>query len=79
MNYLCRPKISSKIAEDWQMREGQDQVIEMGPGAGTIDGYIPYNRVVGSYAEAAAAAAESSGLSDSARQWANDYFSALTK
>jgi hypothetical protein len=22
MNYLCRPKISSKIAEDWQMREG---------------------------------------------------------
>ena len=62
-----------------EVREGQDQVIEMGPGSGTIDGYIPYNRVVGSYAEAAAAAAESSGLSDSARQWANDYFSALTK
>ncbi|MDO4384932.1 MAG: hypothetical protein Q4E18_02915, partial [Clostridia bacterium] len=62
-----------------EVREGQDQVIEMGPGAGTIDGYIPYNRVVGSYAEAAAAAAESSDLSDSARQWANDYFSALTK
>ena len=62
-----------------EVREGQDQVIEMGPGAGTIDGYIPYNRVVGSYAEAAAAAAESSELSDSARQWANDYFSALTK
>ena len=62
-----------------EVRKGQDQVIEMGPGAGTINGYIPYNRVVGSYAEAAAAAAESSGLSDSARQWANDYFSALTK
>lgn len=62
-----------------EIREGQDQVIEMGPGAGTIDGYIPYNRVVGSYAETAAAAAEASGLSDSARQWANDYFSALTK
>ena len=69
-------KVSSVTGE---VREGQDQVIEMGPGAGTIDGYIPYNRVVGSYAEAAAAAAESSGLSDSARQWANDYFSALTK
>lgn len=62
-----------------EVREGQDQVIEMGPGAGIIDGYVPYNRVVGSYAEAAAAAAESSGLSDSARQWANDYFSALTE
>lgn len=62
-----------------EVREGEDQVIEMGPGAGTIDGYIPYNRVVGSYAEAAAAAAESSELSDSARQWVNDYFSALTK
>ena len=62
-----------------EVREGEDQQIDIGPGAGGISGYVPYDQVVGEYAASAASAAEADGLPESAKKWVNDYFSALTK
>ena len=52
--------------------------VEMGPGRGTLNGDIPYQQVIGEYAETAAQAAESERLSAQERQWVSNYFSLLT-
>ena len=52
--------------------------MQLGPGAGSAEGYVPYNRVLGEYAEAAAQAADSQALSAQAKKWVDDYFAALT-
>ena len=61
-----------------QKGEGESTQMQLGPGAGSTEGYVPYNRVLGEYAEAAAQAADSQALSAQAKKWVDDYFAALT-
>lgn len=61
-----------------QKGEGESTQMQLGPGAGSAEGYVPYNRVLGEYAEAAAQAADSQALSAQAKKWVDDYFAALT-
>ena len=61
-----------------QRGEGESTQMQLGPGAGSAEGYVPYNRVLGEYAEAAAQAADSQALSAQAKKWVDDYFAALT-
>lgn len=61
-----------------QRGEGESTQMQLGPGAGSAEGYVPYNRVLGEYAEAAALAADSQALSAQAKKWVDDYFAALT-
>jgi len=58
--------------------DGKSLQVQLGPGAGTLQGNIPYNEVALEYAQAAAQAADSQNLSMQERQWVNDYFTALT-
>ena len=62
-----------------QRQEGDSVQVQLGPGAGTLQGNIPYNEVALEYAQAAAQAADSQNLSMQERQWVNDYFTALTE
>lgn len=62
-----------------EVREGEDQQIDLGPGAGDLSGYVPYDQVIGEYADAAANAANSDNLPEAAKKWVNDYFGALTE
>ena len=59
--------------------DGESDQAQLGPGAGTQGGSVPYNEVVNEYAAAAAQAADSQSLSRQERQWVDDYFSALTR
>lgn len=61
-----------------EVREGEDAQIDLSPGAGSLDGYVPYDEVIGSYAERAAQAAQEDALPARQRQWVADYFDALT-
>ena len=62
-----------------QRQEGDSVQVQLGPGAGALQGNIPYNEVALEYAQAAAQAADSQNLSMQERQWVNDYFTALTE
>lgn len=59
--------------------EGDAAQLNVGPGAGSLDGSVPYNQVALEYAEAAARAAESQNLTNRERQWVADYFASLTE
>ena len=62
-----------------EVREGESQQVDLGPGAGDLSGYVPYNQVIGEYADAASDAAQAENLPESARTWISNYFSALTQ
>ena len=62
-----------------QNKLGEDSVqIETGPGKGRLEGNVPFREVVGEYAEAEAAAAESARLTREQKQWVDEYFRRLT-
>ncbi len=52
---------------------------ETGPGAGSAEGYVPYDQVIAEYAAGAAEAAESLALTPEQRDWISAYFAELTK
>lgn len=58
---------------------GESIQAELGPGAGSLDGTVPYNQVALEYAQTASQAADSQNLTTQERQWVTDYFSALTE
>lgn len=58
-------------------RDGETQQISLGPGAGTFDGYIPYNEVIGEYQDAAAQAMQRQTLPSALQGFVNRYFDAL--
>lgn len=60
-----------------QLGEGEISRIQLGPGQGTLEGDVPYDRVIGDYAPQAAKAAGDAAISPSARQWVRDYFDSL--
>ena len=63
-----------------QNKLGEDSVqIETGPGKGRLEGNVPFREVVGEYAEAEAAAAESARLTREQKQWVDEYFRRLTE
>lgn len=59
--------------------EGDSVQVELAPGAGSLNGYVPYQQVVEEYAQAAAQAANQQDLTREERQWVADYFTALTE
>lgn len=59
--------------------DGESIQVELGPGAGSLDGTVPYTQVAQEYAQAASQAADSQSLTQQQRQWVADYFSALTE
>ena len=63
-----------------QNRQGDDAVqIETGPGRGSLSGDVPYESVVGEYAESEARSADSAGLTTEQREWVDEYFRMLTE
>ena len=63
-----------------QNRQGDDSVqIETGPGRGSLSGDVPYESVVGEYAESEARSADSAGLTTEQREWVDEYFRMLTE
>ena len=58
--------------------EGESMQVQLGPGAGTMGGSVPYDQVVYEYAEAAAQAADNQNLTAQERGWVNAYFASLT-
>lgn len=59
--------------------EGEAMQAELAPGAGSLEGTVPYNQVALDYAQAASQAADSQSLTAQERQWVTDYFTALTE
>lgn len=62
---------------DGEVHEGSMQQIELGPGAGGMDGYVPYNQVIGEYRDAAAQSMNRQALPAALQEWVNRYFDAL--
>jgi hypothetical protein len=59
---------------------GRDSVqIETGPGKGSLEGNVPFQQVVGEYAEQEARAAESANLTREQKEWVDEYFRKLTE
>lgn len=50
---------------------------EVNAGAGTLDGHIPYQQVVGEYEQSAIRAAERAQLPPAMQDWVQEYFAAL--
>lgn len=69
----------SSFAAQGPKGEGASMEMDLGPGAGSLDGTVPYAQVAQEYAQAAAQAAEAQSLTQQERQWVTDYFSALTE
>ena len=69
----------TELAAESPRNEGDVAQLNVGPGAGSLDGSVPYNQVALEYAEAAARAAESQNLTNRERQWVADYFASLTE
>lgn len=69
----------TELAAESPRNEGDAAQLNVGPGAGSLDGSVPYNQVALEYAEAAARAAESQNLTNRERQWVADYFASLTE
>ena len=59
--------------------EGDSIQIETGPGAGRLEGSVPYDRVVGEYQRQAAQAMDENDLSQNLRHWVTQYFDALVE
>ena len=57
--------------------EGPRQQAETESGDGTLDGYVPYQQVVGDYADDAVNAAKREQLPPAVQSWVEGYFSAL--
>ncbi len=68
----------TEVAAESPTGEGESAQVELGPGAGTLGGSVPYNQVIHDYAGAAAQAADGQNLTARERGWVADYFSALT-
>lgn len=69
----------SSISVQGKRGEGEAIQMELGPGAGSLGGTVPYDQVAWEYAQAASQAADSQGLTQQERQWVADYFAALTE
>lgn len=59
--------------------EGDVAEITAGTGLGSADGSVPYVQALGDYEQAAVTAAQNADLPPYARQWVQDYFSALAQ
>ncbi len=63
-----------------QHQSGEDAVqIETGPGKGSLSGSVPWNEVVGEYAQTESRAADTENLTREERQWVEAYFTLITE
>ena len=58
-------------------QNGEHTQLQLTPGLGNTQGSVPYDQVAGEYRDAAVQSAQQDNLPDYARQWVNDYFTAL--
>ena len=74
-----KAEIGSRDEMTNQHRLDDDSVqIEAGQGRGTLEGDVPYNRVIGEYAGVEARSADSENLTAEQREWVAEYFRLLT-
>lgn len=57
--------------------EGEISEVTAGTGLGSVDGSVPYNRVLAEYGDTAVQAAQNAALPSYAQKWVQDYFGAL--
>lgn len=58
--------------------QGDSMELTLAPGLGTAEGGVPYDQVAGEYRDTAVQRAQEAALPAYARDWINEYFSALT-
>lgn len=67
----------AEVMAEGELNEGEISRVQLGPGEGQFDEDVPYDRVIGDYAQKAAKAAEDAALSPNVRQWVVKYFDSL--
>lgn len=65
------------VNERGVMGEGQITEVEIGAGAGTLEGSVPYGQVLAQYQQAAVEAVENAALPGYAQKWVETYFNTL--
>ena len=71
--------VSRDVMTEQNSLEKDSVQIETGPGKGTLEGDVPFRRVLGEYAEQEAKAAESAHLTREQQEWVDEYFRKLTE